>query len=167
MPRRWQFQWACGALFACSACGGQVEPSGTQPLLEGNDLAACNASPLSIVQYETQTELDTMLLRQWRRCGSVQARGEDVGVEFANDGRWYALTRDGAGNVARRAGIDYGGTWEYFPPGSVDPSSKMPSERAFLKLDGGYTDPPTFTDDPRQMRITFSPVLSRYIPLVD
>ncbi|HEY1534999.1 MAG TPA: hypothetical protein VGF76_13325 [Polyangiaceae bacterium] len=31
--------------------------------------------------------------------------------------------------------------------------------------DGGYTDPPQFTNNPRQMRILFSPVLGIYVPL--
>jgi len=157
---------------ALTACGGQTDPGGqgqgplsTTPSPESGGAEACSASPLSIVQYETSTELDDLMLRQWRRCGSVQARGEDVGVEFAGDGHWYALTQDGAGNVVRRQGIDFGGTWQYFPAGSNDPISGMPGGRPFLGLDGVITDPPIFTDDPRQMRIQFTPVQSRYVPL--
>ena len=161
--RNQQFRVVCAALFVCSACGGRLDSAASQE--ESAALAACNTSPASVVQYDTSDELNDMLLQRWRRCGSVQARGEDVGVEFATDGRWYALTRDGSGNVIRRQGIDYGGTWQYFPVGSFHPISRMPAERAFLELDGGITDPPTFTDDPRQMRITFTPVLSRYVPL--
>jgi YD repeat-containing protein len=86
-------------------------------------------------------------------------------VEFTPDGRYHALTRDAAGNVIRRVGIDYGGTWEYFPPGSRHPISGLPSAEGYLVLDQVITNPPTFTNDPRQMRILFSPVPSRYIPL--
>jgi len=106
---------------------------------------ACNSSPASTVAYETGDELEAMLVRRWRRCGSVQARGEDVGVEFSADGAWYALTRDRVGNVVRRQGIDYGGRWAYFPIGSAHPSSSIRSDRAFLELDSVITDPPTFT----------------------
>lgn len=106
-----------------------------------------------------------MLLRRWRRCGSVQARGEEVGVEFAAGGAWYALARDSAGVVVRRQGIDYGGTWKYYPAGSIDPASQQPSTSAFLELSGVFTSPPIFTENPHQMRILFSPVPSRYVPL--
>jgi hypothetical protein len=34
-----------------------------------------------------------------------------------------------------------------------------------MLLSSVLTDAPKFTNDPRQLRITFSPVLSRYLPL--
>ena len=150
-------------LFAalCSACGGDLDDAGPSTDDSQTALAACNASPLSIVEYGTEADLESMLIGRWGRCGSVQARGEELGVEFAADGVWYALTRDGA----RRQGIDYGGTWTYYPAGTVHPISREPSDYAFLELDSVITDPPTFTDDPRQMRILFTPVQSRYVPL--
>jgi hypothetical protein len=36
---------------------------------------------------------------------------------------------------------------------------------ALLELNGVFTNPPTFTENPHQMRILFSPVPSRYVPL--
>jgi YD repeat-containing protein len=126
----------------------------------------CQTSPLSIQTYRTREELDALLIGRWQRCTFPQARGEDVGVEFTPDGRYHALTRDAAGNVVRRVGIDYGGTWEYFPAGSSDPISGGMSADGYLVLDGSLTtSPPIFTNDPRQLRIMFSPALSRYVPL--
>ncbi|HEY5372550.1 MAG TPA: hypothetical protein VIK01_02645, partial [Polyangiaceae bacterium] len=65
----------------------------------------------------------------------------------------------------RQVGIDYGGQWSYLPAGSVTPISPKPINSAELLLEGGYTSPPQFTNDPRQMRILFSPVLGIYVPL--
>jgi hypothetical protein len=127
--------------------------------------ADCKVSPLSEVTYSTSAELDALLIGPWRRCSSPQAHGEEVGVEFAVDGRYYALAENACHQVVRKVGIDYGGTWAYFPPGSSDPVSPEPSPTGFMKIDGIGTNPPTITNDPRQLRILFSPVLSTYVPL--
>jgi hypothetical protein len=125
----------------------------------------CQTSPLSDHAYTTESELDALLVGRWRRCKAAQIAGEDVGVEFTADGNYYALTFNAAHEVVRQVGVDYGGQWSYLPVGSVSPISHEPLTSAGLVLDGGYTDPPKFTDDPRQMRILFSPVLSVYVPL--
>jgi hypothetical protein len=145
-----------------AGCAGKTQGGGSATR---SRLADCEKSPLSSVDYETRAELDQLLIGRWQRCGAPQARGEDVGVEFAQEGRWYALTRNPRGEVVRRPGIDYSGSWAYLPRGSMDPISHQPSARAFFDLDGVITDAPSFTNAPRQMRILFSPVPSRYVPL--
>jgi hypothetical protein len=125
----------------------------------------CAGSPASLVSYSTADELNALMIGQWRRCLAPQIPGEDVGVEFTADGNYYPLTFDSTHHVVRRTGIDYAGSWVYFAPGSVDPISNQPSDQASMELSGVFTSPPQFTVDPQQMRITFSPVLSKYVPL--
>lgn len=162
--KAWLVLRSC-AVLACVGCGAaseddfQGDPEASQQAIE-----ACNTSPMSIIEYE-EDDISSLLVGRWQRCVEPQARGEDVGVEFAADGRWYALTRDGNGEVIRRLGIDYGGRWKYFPAGEVHPISREPSDTPWFELDSVITDPPTFTDDPAQMRVLFSPVQSRYVPL--
>jgi hypothetical protein len=125
----------------------------------------CKTSPLSYQAYTTETELDALLVGRWRRCKAPQIAGEDVGVEFTADGNFYALTFNAAHEVVRQVGIDYGGQWTYLPVGSVTPISHSPITSAELILQGGYTSAPQFTNNPRQLRILFSPVLGIYVPL--
>jgi hypothetical protein len=125
----------------------------------------CKVSPLSYQTYSTEAELEALLVRRWRRCIAPQIAGEDVGVEFTADGHYYPLTFDASHEVVRQVGIDYGGTWTYYPVGSTLPHTSQPSTRPTISLDGGYTDAPKFTNDPRQMRMLFSPVPGIYVPL--
>jgi hypothetical protein len=153
----------------CSACGGKATLDssdhdtlgGEDTATQGNALDACTASPMRRVEYESVEELNAELVGRWRRCGTPQARGEDVGVEFSADGRWHALTTDSSGNVVRRSG--FGGAWSYKPKGSLNPISGQPSQRAFLELDGVITDPPQLSAEPSQLRILFTPVQSKYV----
>jgi hypothetical protein len=101
---------------------------------------------------------------QWRRCKAAQVKGEDVGVEFTVDHRWYPLTRDHDGTVVRRTGVDYGGEWKYLPPGEKNLISGQADPHGQFVLTA-ITDPPQFTADPRHLRVLFSPVLSVYVPL--
>ncbi|HEX3855312.1 MAG TPA: hypothetical protein VHW01_30325 [Polyangiaceae bacterium] len=125
----------------------------------------CQTSPLSYQAYATETELDALLVGRWRRCKAAQIAGEDVGVEFTADGNFYALTSNPAHEVVRQVGIDYGGQWTYLPVGSVTPISHSPITAAELILQGAYTSAPQFTNNPRQLRVLFSPVLGIYVPL--
>lgn len=125
----------------------------------------CSASPASYVPYTTLGELRALMVRPWKRCIAPQIRGEDVGVEFTADGYYYPLTRDAGGAVVRRTGIDYAGTWRFFPVGDIDPFFGGVLTRPVMLLGDTLTDAPKFTDDPHQLRITFSPVLGVYLPL--
>ena len=125
----------------------------------------CQASPASLVTYASEAELEGLLIGRWQRCRAAQAPGEDVGVEFAADGKWYALTHEAGGAVVRRTGIAYGGPWQYLPPGEPNAISGQPDPDGQFVLNGVYTDPPQFTDGPRQLRVLFSPVQSIYAPL--
>jgi hypothetical protein len=49
--------------------------------------------------------------------------------------------------------------------GATDPFFGGTTTRAEMLLGGVLTDAPKFTNDPRQLRITFSPVLGKYLPL--
>jgi hypothetical protein len=155
-------KWHVVVVITCTVlvgCGGEAD--------EGGDVvpAGCTESPMSIVPYATAQELESLLVRCWQRCGDPQIAGEEVGVEFTADGRYYALARDRGGEVTRVPGIDYGGTWSYGPPGSVEPGLNLVSEDGYLLLDAMITSPPIITDDPRQLRILFTPVLGKYVPL--
>jgi hypothetical protein len=130
-----------------------------------NDLSTCQADPARAVTYTTLEQLDTLLVRRWQRCLAPQLDGEDVGVEFTADGHYYPLTRDAANAVVRLDGVRHTGTWAYYPAGSVSPISHQPSATAWIELTGVGTSPPSFTEEPVQMGILFSPVPSRYIPL--
>jgi hypothetical protein len=125
----------------------------------------CSVSPASYQDYVTEADLEALLVRRWKRCVAPQIAGEDIGVEFTADGHYYPLTSSPDGVVVRRTGVDYEGTWQYFPVGSTDPFFGGTTTRAEMLLSGVLTDAPKFTNDPRQLRITFSPVLSRYLPL--
>jgi hypothetical protein len=160
-------------------CGGRVPPetgpssggstSGGPSAVVGWDDPTnhvdCQASPASYADYSTPAGLSELLIGRWRRCIAPQVKGEDVGVEFAGDGRWYALTWDDSHRVVRRSGIDYGGTWSYGPPGSTAPHFNTPFEAGYFSIGEVITSPPRFTNDPRQLRITFSPVLGIYLPM--
>jgi hypothetical protein len=124
------------------------------------------------VSYSTTAQLDALLLGKWRRCVDPQFPGEDVGVEFTADGNYYPLTFDAAHHVVRRLGVDYQGTWAYYPPGSVDAlGQEAGADGSFAFGSALYPDqavttsPPLFLSDPQQMRVTYSPVLSKYVPL--
>ena len=125
----------------------------------------CSVSPASYQSYTSPVELNDLLIGQWRRCIDPQLPGEDIGVEFTADGKFYPLTSDSTQQVVRRTGVDFEGSWVYSPPGSEDPVSHGASEQGFMMLNQVITSPPRFTNDPRQMRILFSPVLSKYVPL--
>ncbi len=125
----------------------------------------CSVSPASYQAYTTEADLESLLVRRWKRCIAPQLMGEDVGVEFTADGHYYPLTNGPGGSVVRRTGVDYEGTWKYFPVGSTDPFFGGTTTRAEMLLGAVLTDAPTFTNDPRQLRILFSPVLSKYLPL--
>jgi hypothetical protein len=135
----------------------------------GDPAIDCVASPITIVIYETAAQLNELLVRRWQRCTPPMFPGEDVGVEFAADGRWYPLRRDDSGAVVRALGIDFGGTWSYGPPGSMDPVSHEPSRYGFFVTNTinntVVTSPPGFADDPPQLRIPFMPDSRLYIPL--
>jgi hypothetical protein len=193
--RRSHGAWGFAVAIACAACGGRTlgvedpsfdgggsggsgggsvtdgasstdrasDPGGS--LADGGYPGACGMSPLTQVAYSTQEELNKLLIGRWQRCIEPQTPGEEVGVEFATDGRWYPLRREPSGAIVRVLGIDFGGTWAYGPPGTPDPISGQPSTRGFFKLRDVTTTPPTFGNDPRQMRILFSPVQGRYVPL--
>jgi hypothetical protein len=137
--------------------GGAGETSWTDP----TTAADCKTSPLSYQAYSTEAELDALLVGRWRRCKAAQIAGEDVGVEFTADGNFYALTFNAAHEVVRQVGIDYGGQWTYTPNGS---DNTMPGAPNFI-LGGVGTSAPQFTNNPRQLRVLFSPVLGIYVPL--
>ena len=126
----------------------------------------CAASPLSFEPYTTPAELDALLIGRWRRCTPVILPGEDVGVEFSADGKYYPLTFNEAHQIVRRVGIDFEHSWVYLPPGSVDPVTQRPLTAQGMMLGEVLTSAPQITNDPRQMRILFAPVWSKYVPLV-
>jgi hypothetical protein len=156
------------ALFALALVGCGEIPGGGDPLpggisSDGTAQHDCDVSPASFVSYESEGELQALLVGRWQRCKAPQVKGEDVGVEFTADHRWYPLTRrDGV--IVRQTGVDYGGEWKYLPPGEKSIISGAPDPRGQFVLTA-ITDPPQFTSDPRQLRVLFSPVLSVYVPL--
>jgi hypothetical protein len=147
--------------------GGDLVDAGYDTRVIGDPAADpnCSLSPASYQDYVTEADLEALLVRRWKRCVAPQIAGEDIGVEFTADGHYYPLTSSPDGSVVRRTGVDYEGTWQYFPVGSTDPFFGGTTTRAEMLLSGVLTDAPKFTNDPRQLRITFSPVLSRYLPL--
>jgi hypothetical protein len=122
----------------------------------------CNGSPARYTEYASADSLDALLIRRWKRCVEPQINGEEVGVEFADDGYYYPLYVDEAGNVARRTGVDFAKRWAFMPGptlGSWEGSSGS------MLLDGTTTNGPQFTEEPVQMRILFTPAIARYTPL--
>lgn len=112
-----------------------------------------------MVAYESQAELERWLIGRWRSCVPNDIPGygfedEEAGVEFASDGRWYALSET-AGGIARNG---TSGTWRFEPPD--------------LFLLGGariqddiLTNAPWITESPRSAVIGIDPRFPRYIPL--
>ncbi|MES1179055.1 MAG: hypothetical protein ABUL62_32370 [Myxococcales bacterium] len=177
------------SLFSLSACGSEIivggqgagssglgssggpnlpgaGSGGSNPWSDPTDVPECSASPASFEDYTTSEELNGLLIGQWRRCLAPQIPGEDIGVEFTDDGKFYPLTSDETQQIVRRTGVNYEGSWVYSPPGSEDPISHRPSTDGFMELNGVITSVPDFTNDPRQLWILFSPVQSRYVPLL-
>jgi hypothetical protein len=151
----------CGENTGLSPLPGEEGSLGSTGMTADHD---CNVSPASFVAYETEQELQALLVGRWMRCKAPQVKGEDIGVEFTPDHRWYPLTRDGGGAIVRRTGVDYGGEWKYLPPGERNLISGQPDSRGQFVITA-ITDPPQFTDNPRQLRVLFSPVQSIYVPL--
>ena len=152
-----------------SACGGAAasdgkDGSGGSPRWgtggTGDPAIDCVASPKVIVVFLDVAGLNWLLLRRWHRCAPPMFPGEDVGVEFAADGRWYALRRDDSGAVVRTLGVDFGGTWSYGLPGSTNPLKHELSHGGFLVIntinDTVVTSTlPGFGDDPPQLHLVF------------
>jgi hypothetical protein len=160
---------ATGAVLE-GCCAGVQRPavdagSGTTLLGDPTADPSCGVSPASYQAYATEADLETLLVRRWKRCIAPQFPGEDVGVEFTADGHYYPLTNGPDGSVVRRTGVDYEGTWTYIPVGATDPFFGNTTTRAEMLLGGVLTDAPKFTNDPRQLRIMFSPVPGKYLPL--
>lgn len=166
-------------LAAAQGCGGRELDGGggsTNPAdltadggTPGDGDPDCTTSPMSLVQFSSDAELRPLLIGRWKLCRGVANPGEEIGVEFADDGRWYPLRHDASGQIERVPGIDYGGAWQYYPVGSDIPYEKGQATRAEMRIGLGlgeeWTSPPDITDNPRQMRILFSPVQNVYVPL--
>jgi hypothetical protein len=136
---------------------------GKPPPSVGEGTHDCNAPASSFVSYETEEELQRLLVGRWQRCRAAEVAGEDVGIEFTADHKWYALTRvDGV--VVRQPGPEYPREWRYLPPGEPNLISGVPDPRGQFVITA-ITDPPTFTSHPRQLRVLLSPRESLYIPL--
>jgi hypothetical protein len=128
--------------------------------------ADCSVSPESYQTYSSPEELNALLIGRWRRCQEPRIAGEDIGVEFAEDGKVYPLTTNDSQEIVRRTGIDYEKSWAYTPPGGEDPISHQPSKTGFMVYDGVFTSAPDITVNPRQMRVLFTPSYSKYVPLL-
>jgi hypothetical protein len=164
-------------LAAAQGCGGRELDGGpTSPAdttadggTPGDGDPDCTTSPLSLASFSTEAELKPLFVGRWKLCRGMPNPGEEIGVEFADDGRWYPLRHGASGQIERVPGIDYGGTWQYYPAGSEVPFVKGPAQSAQMRIgEGGgdeWTSPPTITDSPRQMRILFSPWQNVYVPL--
>jgi len=120
---------------------------------DGTVPAACSTSPARNAAYANPDELRALLVGRWQRCSAPQVPGEEVGVEFTDD-HYYPLVRDESGEVIRLPGVDYEYAWNY-----------VPTERGYFIVDSVQTSPPQITEEPRQLRVLFSPVPSKYIPL--
>jgi len=163
------------ALWLAAACsedrpieggdGGQLGGAATRAPSDPTSDPGCRASPGSYQDYSTHAELQTLLVRRWQRCITPQIAGETVGVEFTADGFFYPLTASSRGIVVRRTGVDFVGTWKFFPVGDSDPFFGGVLTRPVMVLNEVLTDAPKFTNDPRQLRITFTPVPGKYVPL--
>lgn len=114
---------------------------------------ACSTLPGRSVAYTNPDELRALLVGRWQRCSAPELPGEDVGVEFTDD-HYYPLTRDESGQVIRLAGGDHEYRWNY-----------VPVEGGYFIVDSVQTGLPKITDEPRQLRVLFSPVPSKYVPL--
>lgn len=145
--------------------GGQVGGPATRAPKDPTSDPSCQGSPASYQDYATRAELETLLIRRWKRCITPQLAGETVGVEFTADGFFYPLAANNQGFVVRRTGIDFVGKWTFYPVGDIDPFFGNVLTRPVMVLNDVLTDAPKFTNDPRQLRITFTPVLGRYVPL--
>jgi hypothetical protein len=90
----------------------------------------------------------------------------EVGLELSRDGTYTVLIRATDGGVERGSGIDYTGNWY---PSNTD--GMVESDYMMVVPDGTggtFFYRPTFTEDPRQLRIDEGMVLfhwSRYVLL--
>ncbi|HEX5098834.1 MAG TPA: hypothetical protein VFV94_05010, partial [Polyangiaceae bacterium] len=143
------------AIPSASATGSAdyVEPDEPRERHEETLPDACSTFPAHYAAYTNPDELRALLVGRWQRCSAPQLPGEDVGVEFTDD-HYYPLTRDESGRVIRLAGVANEYQWNY-----------VPVEGGYFILDSVQTSLPKITDEPRQLRVLFSPVPSRYVPL--
>lgn len=77
-----------------------------------DELCAMAGTPVS--DACTTSEMRYRLSRRWWQCSGtfLYATQDSVGVEFADDGRWYLLVQDETGAAVRGTGPSYQGTWD-------------------------------------------------------
>jgi hypothetical protein len=86
---------------------------GNESDLAGVDAAALCSAPEGPVHPYSEAEALALVVGLWAQCtGKPIGKSDTFGLEFTKDRRWYALQRDGAGNVVRASGgFDSQGTF--------------------------------------------------------
>lgn len=163
----------CGGV--CAACEvGAVCDTGddcaTRRCMQGlceparAELEDCSASPAAVVDYDTNQELEQLLIGSWLACpdyvGDPLGYGTpagSVGIEFTNDYRFHYLFENEDGELVRGEGIDLSGEWYVESDNQGATTVAGPNETVLVKppvipSQGNSYYRPTFTDGPKQMR---------------
>jgi hypothetical protein len=156
--------------FSVGCSGSSTEDRGSPPV-KSDELATCSASP---AMQAAPTSVDAFYAAYegaWLGCPDHELPNDfgprplgEVGIELSRDGTYAVLLRDADGRLERGSGVDYTGSWY---PSNTD--GMIESSYMMVVPDGGggmFFYRPTFTEDPRQLRIDEGLVLfhwSRYV----
>jgi hypothetical protein len=108
----------------------------------------------SVTQFSSVAEVNALLVGRWLHCSGpfLTLAPDEVGIEFAQDGTWYALTQTDGGPVVRSTAgsLTEQGSWLVSDEGSLAPGV----ERVQLNIyhgAGGDGGQPTFSITPTKL----------------
>ncbi|HEU5076184.1 MAG TPA: hypothetical protein VFU02_18455 [Polyangiaceae bacterium] len=150
---------------------GQCEPA-------RSELENCSASPAAVVEYDTNQELEQLLIGAWLLCPDYTASYpyepvNAIGIEFTSDYRYNYLFENEDGEIVRGEGIDLSGTWYADSDNQGATTVAYPEETILVTPSN---DPSlgeryyrlTFTEEPVQLREGVWGIFQseRYVPVV-
>ncbi|MDP9034589.1 MAG: hypothetical protein M3O50_07255 [Myxococcota bacterium] len=66
-----------------------------------------------INEFNTVDEVNALVVGRWQHCSGSFFSGapDEIGIEFTQDGSWFALVQGDGGDLVRATGLNHEGTW--------------------------------------------------------
>ncbi len=129
----------------------EAEAPSNAPFRCARDVAECPIDEQYIVQsFESGADLSSHLVGRWLWCGEGGHDPTAVGIEFAADGRYYLLHRQGD-TCVRSFGFDRAGSWS---TEDISGQNNPGTYQVIMRWDGSGTGGivPAFSGSPRKLR---------------
>jgi hypothetical protein len=112
-----------------------------------------------ITPYACAADLDQMITGRWRLCtGRPLLNVGEAGIELAADFTYYALVDAGSGQLVRKTGFGFQGTWDSYQETATGVQFDLhPTPNSGI---GGF---PRFEDNPRRFSIVLETGGSTYV----